>query len=140
MVDASHYPMLRAAPTLGPSTQALHNVAARMKADRSRTMNQQHASTSSGGKLRALGGVLFAVWLLGGEAVAGLCASSALPMPGAPAAEVARYYTENRTAALVWSAFLALSALSLLAFVAPVTAFVRRVSGERSALPGLATV
>jgi hypothetical protein len=48
-----------------------------------------------------------------------------------------RYFTESRTAALVVASAQVLSALSLLVFVAPVATLVRRVAGERGALPGL---
>jgi hypothetical protein len=67
--------------------------------------------------LWALSGVLFAVYFIVGEVLSGMLASSPLPLPGAPAAEAARYFTENRTAVLVLSLFQALSAVSLYVFV-----------------------
>jgi len=93
--------------------------------------------TARSRNLRALGGVLFAAFFIAGGVLGGVLASGSLPLPGAPAAEVARYFTESRTAVLVSGLFQVLSAISLFVFVAPVTAFARRIAGERRALPGL---
>lgn len=85
----------------------------------------------------ALGGVLFAAFFIAGGILGGMLTAASLPLPGAPAAEVARYYEDSRTAVLVLSLFHVLSATSLFVFVAPVAAFVRRTAGESSALPWL---
>jgi hypothetical protein len=87
----------------------------------------------------ALGGVLFAAFFILGDVLRGMLTSDALPLPGASAAEVARYYTDSRTAVLAVGLSQVLSAASLFVFVAPVAAFVRRVTGDRDALPGLAS-
>lgn len=85
----------------------------------------------------ALGGVLFAAFFILGDVLRGILANGPLPLPGAPATEVARYFTESQTAVLVVALCQVLSALSLFVFVAPVAAFVRRKVGERGALTGL---
>ena len=89
---------------------------------------------------RALGGVLFAAFFIGGGVLSGMLTSASLPLPGAPAAEVARYFTESQTAVLVLGLFQVLSAISLSVFAASVTAFARRIAGERHALIGLTSV
>lgn len=89
--------------------------------------------------LWALGGVLFATFFIAGDFLRGALANGPLPMPGAPAGEVARYLTENSTSALAVSSVQVLSALSLLVFVAPVATLVRRAAGDGGTLPGLAS-
>ena len=88
------------------------------------------------GNLGALSGVLFVAFFVASLVLGGVLASSPLPMPDAPAAEVARYYSHNRTAVLVSSSLQAFSAVSLFVFAPCVAAFVRRAGGT-SALPGL---
>ena len=85
----------------------------------------------------ALSGVLFAAFFIVGVVLGGVLASTTLPLPGAPAAEVARYYDDSRTAVLVLSLFQVLSAVLLFVFVASVATFARSTAGERRALPGL---
>lgn len=85
----------------------------------------------------ALGGVFFAAFFISSLVLGGVLAVGPLPLPGSPAAEVARYVTESRTAVLVSGLFQVLSAISLFVFVAPVAAFVRRTGEGSSALPGL---
>jgi len=85
----------------------------------------------------ALSGVLFAAFFIVGVVLGGVLSASPLPLPGAPAAEVARYYDESRTAALAAGFFQALSAISLFVFAATVAAFVRGIAGERGTLPRL---
>jgi hypothetical protein len=87
----------------------------------------------------ALGGVLFAVFFIAGDVPRGMLTSNALPLPGASAAEVARYFTDNQTAVLVVAAVQILSALSLLVFVAPVATFARRAADDEGTLPRLAS-
>lgn len=89
--------------------------------------------------LWALGGVLFAAFFIAGDFLRGPLASGPLPLPTAPAAEAARYFTESQTAVLVVALCQVLSAVSLFVFVAPVAAFVRRAVGGRGSLPGLAS-
>jgi hypothetical protein len=86
----------------------------------------------------ALGGVLFAVFFIAGDVLRGMLTSDTLPLPGAPAAEVARYFADSRTAVLAVGLCQVLSAASLFVFVSPVAGFVRRVTGDRGALPRLA--
>jgi hypothetical protein len=86
---------------------------------------------------RALGGILFAGFFILGGYLGGERASGPLPLPDAPAEEVARYFTDSRTAVLVVASLQVLSALSLFVFVAPVADFVRKVASERRALIGL---
>ncbi len=88
--------------------------------------------------LRALSGVLFAAFFIASLVLGGVLASTSLPMPGAPAAEVARYYNDSRTAVLVASTLQALSAVSLIVFAGYVAAFVRRPAGETGVLPHMA--
>lgn len=85
----------------------------------------------------ALGGVLFAAFFVAGDFLRGALASGPLPLPGAPAEEVARYFTESSTSALAVASVQALSALSLFAFVAPVATLVRRAAGQRRTLTAL---
>ncbi len=85
----------------------------------------------------ALSGVFFAAFFIVSLVLGGVLASVPLPLPGASAADVARYFTESRTAVLVSGLLQVLSAISLSVFVAPVAAFVRRIAGERRALPWL---
>ena len=85
----------------------------------------------------ALGGVLFAAFFIAGDFLRGALANGPLPMPGAPAEEVARYITESSTSTLAVATVQALSALSLFVFVAPVATLVRRTASERRALIGL---
>ena len=87
----------------------------------------------------ALSGVLFAAFFIASLVLGGVLASGPLPLPGAPAADVARYFTESRAAVLVAGLLQVLSAVSLFVFVAPVAAFVRRIAGERRAPPRLAS-
>jgi hypothetical protein len=91
------------------------------------------------GNPRALGGVLFAAFFIAGGVLGGMFTSDALPLPGAPAPEVARYFADSRTAVLAVSLCQVLSAASLFVFVSPVAGFVRRVTGGRGALPPLAS-
>lgn len=83
---------------------------------------------------RALGGVLFAAFFIASLILAGALSSGSLPLPDAPALEAARYYDEDRTAAILSGSLQALSAASLLAFVPAVAAFVRRAAPGRGAL------
>jgi hypothetical protein len=69
----------------------------------------------------------------------GMLTSEALPLPGAPAVEVARYFANSQTAVLVVGVCQVLSALSLIVFVAPVAKFARRITGDGGALPRLAS-
>jgi hypothetical protein len=77
--------------------------------------------------------VFFAAFFIASLILGGVLASGPLPLPGAPAAEVARYFTESRTAVLVSGLCQVLSAVSLFVFVAPVAAFVR---GRGARCPG----
>ena len=86
---------------------------------------------------RALGGVLFVALFISGLILGGALSSAPFPMPGASPQEVARYYSENRTAVLVGGSLQLLSCLALLVFSSSVTAFVRRTAGRRGALPAL---
>ena len=88
--------------------------------------------------LRALSGVLFAAFFIASLVLGGVLASTSLPMPSAPAAEVARYYNDSRTAVLVASTLQALSAVSLIVFAGCVAAFVRRPAGETGVSPHMA--
>lgn len=76
----------------------------------------------------ALGGVLFAVFFIAGDVLRGMLASNALPLPGASAAEVARYFSDSQMAAIAVGLCQVLAAASLFVFVGPVAAFVRRVT------------
>ncbi len=100
-------------------------------------MDQRNALSPNGGLRRALSGVLFAVFFIAGDILGGVLAPTPLPLPGAPAAEVARYYDESRTAALAVGIAQSLSAVSLLVFAGCVVAFVRRTQREGSGLPGV---
>ena len=86
---------------------------------------------------RALGGVLFVALFISGLILGGALSSAPFPMPGASPQEVARYYSENRTAVLVGGSLQLRSCLALLVFSSSVTAFVRRTAGRRGALPAL---
>ena len=86
---------------------------------------------------RALGGVLFVALFISGLILGGALSSVPFPMPGAPPQEVARYYSENRTAVLVGGSLQLLSCLALLVFASSVTAFVRGTVGRRGKLPAL---
>jgi hypothetical protein len=88
----------------------------------------------SRGDYRALGGVLFAAFFIASLVLAGALSSGSLPLPDAPASEAARYYDENRTAAIVSGSLQGLSAASLLAFVPSVAAFARRTVPGRGAM------
>ena len=88
--------------------------------------------------LRALSGVLFAVFFIASLVLGWVLASTSLPMPGAPAAEVARYYNDSQTAVLVVSTLQTLSAVSLIVFAGCVAAFVQRPAGETGVLPHMA--
>ncbi len=88
--------------------------------------------------LRALSGVLFATFFIASLALGGVLASTPLPMPAAPAVEVARYYNDSRMAVLIASSLQGLSAVSLVVFASCVAAFVRRPTRETGALPHIA--
>ena len=88
--------------------------------------------------LRALSGILFAAFFIASLVLGGMLASTSLPMPGAPAAEVARYYNDSRMAVLIASSLQALSAVSLIIFAVCAAAFVRRPTGESGVLPHIA--
>ena len=83
--------------------------------------------------LWALGGILFAAFLIAGDVLSGALATGSLPLPGAPAQEVVRYFTESQTAVLAVASAQVMSALSLLVLVAPVATLVRRVADGRRA-------
>jgi hypothetical protein len=86
---------------------------------------------------RALSGVLFAAFFLAGDPLSNAFASTALPLPGAPAAAVARYYATNRAAVLVSGFSQLLAALALLIFAGCVVYALRRVWSAGSARAGL---
>jgi hypothetical protein len=98
------------------------------------------ATSGRRSNLWALGGVLFAVFFIAGDVLRSMLTSDPLPLPGAPAAEVARYYTDSRTAVIAVGLCQVLSAASQFVFVAPVARLVRRVTGERGALPSVGGV
>jgi hypothetical protein len=77
----------------------------------------QMTATRTGSSLGALGGVLFVAFLVAGAVLAGLLAPGPYPIPGAPSAEVVRYFAEGRAAVLAAGLLQALAAASLLAFV-----------------------
>ncbi|MGH3087788.1 MAG: hypothetical protein ACRDSJ_10795 [Rubrobacteraceae bacterium] len=90
--------------------------------------------------LWALGGVLFAAFFIASDILRGALTSDPLPLPGAPTAEVARYFANSQAAVLAVGSAHILSALSLLAFVSPVATFALRTAGDRGALPALTSV
>lgn len=100
-------------------------------------MNQRNSLSSNGGLRRALSGVLFAACFIAGDVLRGVLASTPLPLPGAPAAEVARYYDSSRAAVLAVGVAQVLSAVALFVFAGCVVAVVRRTHSAGSALPGL---
>ena len=100
-------------------------------------MNQRNALSPNGGLRRALSGVLFAAFFIAGDILRGVLASTPLPLPGAPASEVARYFDESRTAALAVGIVQSLSAISLLVFAGCVVAVVWQATRGGSALPRL---
>src|SRR2546425_4299189 len=101
--------------------------------NRRSTMTIQASSFASGPIRRALSGMLFPAFFLVGEIVAGRLATAPLPMPDAPVAEVVVYDGGSRSAAMVLSAFQALSAFALLVFAACVVLFLRRGRGRGGA-------
>lgn len=88
----------------------------------------------------ALSGVLFAAFFIASDVLRGVLTASPLPLPGAPAAEVARYFDDSRTAVLVLSLCQILSAVSLFVFAQRVGGIIRRTRSDGSALPGLTFV
>lgn len=90
--------------------------------------------------LGSLGGLLFAAFFFAGDILGGALAPIPLPLPGAPAAEVVRYYDASRTAVIAVGVLQMLAAGALLVFAGCVVAFVRRVRGEEETLPRLAVV
>lgn len=107
--------------------------------DSSQRRNEGGSRTAASTRRRnlwALGGILFAAFLIAGDFLSGALATGSLPLPGAPAQEVVRYFTESQTAVLAVASAQVMSALSLLVFVAPVATLVRRVFvGMRAGLP-----
>ena len=89
------------------------------------------------GRLLALSGMFFVAYFIVGLVLGGVLATSAFPMPDAPAAQTAGYYRDNVSALAVGGVFQSLSAIALLVFARRVAAFARRVVGERDALPRL---
>lgn len=89
------------------------------------------------GNRSALSGVLFAAFFVTSLVLGSVLVPTPLPLPGAPAIEVANYYNDSRTAVLMSGLFQVLSAISLFVFIIPVATFVRETTGERGALPGL---
>ena len=87
--------------------------------------------------LWALSGVLFAALFLASLVLGGVLAAGSFPLPGAPATDVTRYFTESRTAVLVSGSFQVLSAASLLAFAPCVASLVRSTENGTGALLGL---
>jgi hypothetical protein len=100
-------------------------------------MDQQHLLSSNSRRWQALNGVLFVTFFIAGDVLGGALAVVPLPLPGAPATEVARYYVESQTAALAVGVVQILSAISLFVFAVCVSGFVRRIWSEGSALPNL---
>ncbi len=96
------------------------------------------ATTRSSSKGWALGGVLFTVVYLVGDALRGRLAPLPLPRPGAATADVVRYYSESGTASLVHNAALIIAGLALFAFAAAVANFVRSRADAGSVLPTVA--
>ncbi len=100
-------------------------------------MNQQTTMPADRRPWWALSGVLFAAFFLGGDIVRGILTSVQLPLPGAPAAEVAGYYNNSQMAILAVAGFQILSSIALFIFVACVVGFIRQAQGSGSALPDL---
>lgn len=92
--------------------------------------------------LRALGGVLFMVFFAASLFVPDILAPSTapIPLPGTPAAEVARYYSDNQANALIGASLQGLSAISLLVFVPRVAELLWRSSNQKDALHGAASI
>lgn len=90
------------------------------------------------GSLWALSGVSFVALFFGWSFFSGLLAPEPYPPPFASSAEIERYFTDGQAAVRLSGFFQVLAAVSLLGFAAYVSAFVRRIVGEASALPGLA--
>lgn len=84
----------------------------------------------------ALSGVLFVVLFIWGLVLGGILSSDPFPMPGAPATEIARYYSDNGTAVLASGLLQVLSSLSLLVFAFHVTHFLGRTAGQRDTPSG----
>jgi hypothetical protein len=100
-------------------------------------VGQASSLSSSGRHWLALSGVLFAAFFIAGDVLGSGLTSATLPLPGAPAAEVARYYADSQTAELVRGVFHILSAASLFVFAGCVFSFVRRTRRDVGALPGV---
>ena len=100
-------------------------------------MNRIDSLPTNGRLWRALSGVLFAAFFIVGDFLRGALATGALPLPGAPAAEVARYVADNRAAILAVGVVQILSAIALFVFAGCVVSVVRRAPGAGEMLPGL---
>lgn len=98
-------------------------------------MAAQHSLSQPSGLSRALSGILFPVFFIAGDILRGRLATMPLPLPSAPAAEAARYFTESRTAVIAVGICQILAALALFVFAGSVVGITRQ---ERGALPGLA--
>ncbi|MQA96361.1 MAG: hypothetical protein GEV11_17570 [Streptosporangiales bacterium] len=82
---------------------------------------------------RALGGVLFLLFFIGGEVARALLTTRELPLPGSPAEQTVAYVEAARTATLTVGIMQVLAALSLFLFVPAITSAVRRATEGRTA-------
>jgi hypothetical protein len=85
-------------------------------------MNQQNSLFSNGRLRRALSGLLFVACFIAGDVLGSALAATPLPQPGAPAAQIARYYDNIGAAELVRGVSQTLSAASLFVFAGCVVA------------------
>jgi hypothetical protein len=85
--------------------------------------------------LLPLCGVLFPAFFFAGDVLGGALATpTALPLPGAPGGEVARYYLESPSAVVAVAVAQILAAVALFAFARYIATFVRRMESDRTGL------
>jgi hypothetical protein len=96
-------------------------------------MNQTQTRVNSG--WQALMGVAFATLFFVQSVLGGALALTPLPLPGAPAVEVARYFTESRSAVVAVAIIQMVTAIALFVFAGSIAAVVRRMQAGEGALP-----
>jgi hypothetical protein len=100
-------------------------------------MKQSNSLSSTWSVWQPLTGVVFAALFLAQSVVGDALATIPLPLPGAPAAEVARYFTASQTAAVAGAVAQIVTAVSLLVFAGYAVNIVRLTWSDGGALPGL---